>query len=59
MDGNSAPHVIEVRWRGQVPQGCLSVPKKALVLEYRFSQLVGGHWRGDWYVVNFCRPNCY
>ena len=47
MDGNSASHVIEVRWRGQVPQGCLSIPKKALVLEYRLPQLVGGHWRGD------------
>lgn len=37
MDGNSAPHAIEVRWRGQIPQGCLSVPEKALVLKYRLS----------------------
>jgi hypothetical protein len=44
---NSASHVIKVRWRGQVPQGCLSLPKKAPVLEYRLSQPVGGHWRGD------------
>lgn len=51
MDGNSAPHVIEVHGRGQVPQGCLSVPEKALVLEYSLSKLVGGHWRGDWYAV--------
>jgi hypothetical protein len=51
MDGDSASHVIEVRWRGQVPQGSISVPKKALVLEYRLSQLVGGHRRGNWYAV--------
>jgi hypothetical protein len=51
MDCNSAPHAIEVRWRGQVPQGCLSVPEKALVLEYRLSQFVGGHWRGDRYAI--------
>jgi hypothetical protein len=59
MEGNSASHVIEVRWRRQVPQGCFSVPKKALVLEYCLSPLVGRHWRGDWLAINLVAPSCY
>jgi hypothetical protein len=37
MDGNSAPYAIEIRWRGQVPQGCLTVSQEAPILEHRLS----------------------
>ena len=48
---HSTPHAIEFRRRGQIPQGCLSVPQKTLVLEHRLSPLMGGYQRGDWYVA--------
>jgi len=51
-DDHSTPHAIEIRWRGQVPQRCLSVPQETLILEHCLSQLMGGHRRGDWYVAS-------
>jgi len=50
-DGDSTPHAIEIRWRGQVPQGCFSVPQETLVLKYRLSPFMGGYQRGHWYVT--------
>ena len=50
-DDHSTPHAIEIRRRGQVPPGRLSVPQETLVLEHRLSPLMGGYRRGDWYVA--------
>ena len=42
-DDRSTPHAIEICRRGQVPQGCLSVPQGTLVLEHCLSPLMGGY----------------
>ena len=53
MDGNSASYAIEIRWGGQVPQGCLTLSQETRVLEHRLSRFVGRHRRGDWYIYQF------
>ena len=53
MDGDSAPYAIEIRWRGQIPQGRLTLSQETRVLKHRLSRLVGRHRRGDWYIHRF------